>query len=56
MILFIIGVMTLIMLAVTTVMVISATGAVGIVLFGDVIVCGFLIAWIIKKIAEKKKK
>ncbi len=55
MIMFIIGVLTLIMLAVMTVLVVSATGAIGIVIFGDVIVCGFLIAWIIKTIAEKKK-
>ena len=54
MIMFIIGVLTLIMLAVMTVLVVSATGAIGIVIFGDVIVCGFLIAWIIKKVADKK--
>ena len=31
-------------------------GAIGIVLFGDVIVCVLFIAWIISKIVKKRKK
>ena len=54
MVLFIIGLLTLIMLAVMTILVVSTTGTIGIILFADVIVCGFLIAWIIKKVADKK--
>ena len=43
-------------LTVASIVVISATGAVGIILFGDVIVCIWLLIWIIKKLNKKKKK
>ena len=36
-------------------LVVFATGAVGIVLFGDLIVAVIVIVWLIKKIIRKKK-
>lgn len=56
MILFMILLLTLLLITVLTVIAISAGGAVFIVLFGDVIVCGFLIIWIMKKLIGRKKK
>lgn len=56
MILFLILLLTVAILTVITVVAISVTGAVGIVLFGDVIVCIWLIIWFMKKIFRKKKK
>ena len=47
--------LTLILLVIFTMVAVAATGAVGIVLFGDVIVCIIFIVWIIKKIVGKKK-
>jgi hypothetical protein len=41
-------------LAVITLAVLSVGGAVGIILFSDVIVCVFLLIWIIKKLFKKK--
>lgn len=55
MILFTILALTLILLVIFTIVTVAATGAVGIVLFGDVIVCIIFIVWIIKKIVCKKK-
>ena len=55
MILFTILLLIIAMLTVITVLVVSVTGAVGIVLFGDVIVCIFLIVWFMKKLTKKKK-
>lgn len=55
MILFTILALTLILLVIFTIVTVAATGAVGIVLFGDVIVCIVLIVWIIKKMVCKKK-
>lgn len=44
------------LLAVFTVFAIAIGGSVFIVVFGDVIVCIFLIVWIIKKLFKKKSK
>ena len=55
MILFTIIMLTLILLVIFTIVAVAATGAVGIVLFGDVIVCIIFIVWIIKKMISKKK-
>ena len=44
------------LLAVFTVFAIAIGGSVFIVVFGDVIVCIFLIVWIIKKLFKKKPK
>lgn len=55
MILFTILCMILLLLTVITVFAISVGGSIMIVLFGDVIVCGVLIAWILKRLAKKKK-
>lgn len=55
MILFTILLLTLLLITVITVLAISAGGAAFIVLFGDVIVCGFLIIWIMKKLVKRKK-
>ena len=55
MVLFTILALTLILLLVFTIAAVAATGAVGIVLFGDVIVCIIFIVWIIKKMISKKK-
>lgn len=44
------------LLAVFTVFAIAIGGSVFIVVFGDVIVCIFLIVWIIKKLFKKKLK
>lgn len=54
MVLFITLLLTVLLLTVLTVVIVSVTGAVGIVLFGDVIVCIFILAWIIKKIFGRK--
>ena len=56
MILFLILLGTLLILTVITVVVISVTGAVGVILFGDVIVCIWLIVWFMKRIIRKNKK
>lgn len=55
MILFLILLLMVGILTMLTIGVISVTGAVGIVLFGDVIVCILLIIWLIKRICKKKK-
>lgn len=55
MILFMILLLTLALLTVMTVVIVSVTGAVGVVLFGDVIVCIVLIVWLIKRIIKKKR-
>ena len=56
MILFTILLLMLILLTVITVLVVSAGGAVFIVIFGDVIVCIFLIIWLMKRLITKKKE
>lgn len=54
MILLLILLCTLLILTAITVVVISVTGAVGVVLFGDVIVCIWIIIWFMKRIIRKK--
>lgn len=54
MILFMILALTLILLVAITVIAISVGGAAFIIVFGDVIVCCFIIGWIIKKLFFKK--
>lgn len=46
--------LTVAILVILSILVISVTGAVGIVLFGDVIVCVFILLKIIKKIIKKR--
>ena len=41
---------------IAAIVVLVGGGAIGIVLFGDVIVCVLFIAWIISKIVKKRKK
>lgn len=48
--------LTLLMLVVFTILIVSATGAVGIVLFSDVIVCILIMVWIMKHLFKRKKK
>lgn len=55
MILFIILALILLILIVFTVITVSVGGAVGIIVFGDVIVCAWLIIMIMKRIIEKRK-
>lgn len=54
--LFIILMATLLLLSIVTVVAVSVGGAAFIVVFGDVIVCIFLISWLIKKLVSKKRK
>lgn len=56
MILFTIAVLTLVAMAILTIMLISATGAVGIVLFGDLFVFVLLVVLIIRHFVKKKKE
>ena len=56
MILFMTLLIMALLLAVFTVFTIAIGGSVFIVVFGDVIVCIFLIVWIIKKLFKKKPK
>ena len=56
MILFITLLIMALLLAVFTVFAIAIGGSVFIVVFSDVIVCIFLIVWIIKKLFKKKPK
>ncbi len=56
MILFLVLLLILIALIVAAVLCLSAGGTVFIMLFGDVIVCGAIIVWILKKSIRKKKK
>ena len=53
--LFLLLLTTLIILVLFIILAISIGGAIAIILFGDVIVCIFLIVWIIKKMCKKKK-
>lgn len=55
MFLFLVLLITLIILISITAFVISIFGAGFIIIFGDVIICVLIIAWIIKKIISKKK-
>jgi hypothetical protein len=56
MILFTILLLMLIFLTLLVVLAVSIGGTIGIVLFGDVIVCILLIVWIIKRIIRKRQK
>ena len=56
MILFTILAVTLIILTRITVLAVGAGGAIFVVLFGDVIVCIFLIVWLMKRLIDKKKE
>ena len=56
MILFTILVIMLVILLTASVLVMSITGAVGVILFGDIIVCIWIIIWFIKKLRKKKHK
>ena len=56
MILFITLLMIAAILLVITVLTISIGGSVFIILFGDVIVCVFIILWIMKRLFRKRKK
>lgn len=53
MVLFIILLLTLLILAVVTVLMVSVGSAVGIILFSDVIVCIAIIVWIMKRILNR---
>ena len=55
MILFIGLLLALVFAVVMTVLSITVGGPIGIVVFGDVIICVLIIVWIIKRIANKKK-
>ena len=55
MVLFIILAFTALLLMVASIALLSVGGATFIVIFGDVIVCAFLIIWIIKRLLGKKK-
>lgn len=48
--------LTLAILVVVTVISISVGGAAFIIVFGDVIVCIFILVWLIKKIIGMRKK
>lgn len=54
MILFTILLLTIILLTIITTVALAMGGAAFIVIFGDVIVCIFLIVWLIKKLFFKK--
>lgn len=54
MVLFMILLVTLVLLSVFTVLVVGAGGAVFTILFSDVIVCIFIIGWIMKRLIRKK--
>lgn len=54
MLLFTILLLMLIILVVFTALAIAVGGSVFVVIFGDVIVCVFIIGWIIKKLIKKK--
>ena len=55
MFLFLVLLITLVILILITAFVISIFGAGFMIIFGDVIVCILIIAWIIKKIISRKK-
>lgn len=53
MFLFLILLLILILITIFTVAVVSVGGAVFIVIFGDVIVCAFIIVWLLRKLLKK---
>lgn len=56
MILFMILLLILLMLLIFMALILSTIGAAGVIIFGDVIVCIFIIVWILKIIYKKKKQ
>lgn len=56
MILFTILCVTLLILTIVTIIAITLGGSAVLIVFGDVIVCIFIIGWIIKRLINKKKK
>lgn len=54
MILFLILLLTVILLTLITVIAISVGGTAFIILFGDVIVCIFILIWVMKHLFKKK--
>ena len=56
MLLFIILALILLLLLAMIVITVSTVGAAGIVVFGDVIVCIFIIVWVIKLLIKRKRK
>ena len=56
MFLFLLLLLLLISLTIITLIIISIGGSVFIIVFSDVIVCIFIIGWIMKKILDKGKK
>ena len=54
MILFTILLLILLILIIITVLLVSIGGSAFIIVFGDVIVCIFIIAWILKKLITRK--
>ncbi len=56
MILFMILLLLLLMLLIFMAFVLSTIGAAGVIIFGDVIVCVFIIVWILKIIYKKRRQ
>ena len=56
MILFTILLITLAIIAVSSVLILSVGGAAFIVIFGDLVVCMAIIIWIMKRLVKRKKK
>ena len=54
MVLFILLAIIAIIMIMVTMAVVSVGGAIGMILFSDVIVCIFIIGWIMKKMISKK--
>ena len=55
MILFTLLAIMLVVLVVTAVIVLGVGGGTFIIVFGDLIVCAFLIGWIIKRLIKRRK-
>lgn len=55
MILFAILILTLVILVTVTVLAVSLGGSIFIILFSDVIVCIFLIVWILVRLIKRRK-
>jgi len=56
MLLFLILALMLIVLTVTVVLAVALGGSAFIIVFGDVIVCIFIIVWIIRRMFKRKRK
>ena len=56
MILFTILLITLAIIAVSSVLILSVGGAAFIVIFGDLVVCMAIIIWIMRRLAKRRKK